>query len=259
MGSFGQIVQIPQPLIGFVGEPSRSGGGNPFIVSKQANANNAANISFGDVVMLLSDTTGGTYQQLADWLTKPAGGREFTATITLGSPTMTPTSLTGLAVGQWIQGIGILPGTKITAIGATTVTLSNNSTENGTYSTYFAADLGGIAVREVKTQATYPLTPGTQIIGYYKPNEFVGCEVQGGITVKCTVGAPRAGEPVYIRVALNAAIPAGVVGDLEATPDGLNTVMFSVGGTSTPDGVWKTGTLDMTNVCEMAILRRIAA
>lgn len=259
--SFGQVVPVIGTLIGFIGEPSRSGGGNPFIVSKQANANNAANINFGDVVMLLADQTGGTYQQLADWLTLPAGGFKFTATVVASSTTMTPTSLAGLAVGQWVwapKGT-LLPGTKITAIGSSTVTLSQAAEESATYTDFYAAALGGIAVREVKTQLGYPYTPGVQTVGYYQAGQYVGCMTEGAITVKCTVGTPQTGLPVYIRVALNSGVPAGLLGDLEAAPDNLNTVMFSAGGTATPDAEWKTGTQDTNGVTELTILRRIAA
>lgn len=55
-------------------------------------------------------------------------GANATATTTAGSPTITVTSASGLSVGQYVQGTGILPRTKISVISGTTITLSKAPT-----------------------------------------------------------------------------------------------------------------------------------
>jgi hypothetical protein len=77
----------------------------------------------------------------------------------------------------------------------------------------------GIAVREVKTTLTFPLPPGTAQVGYYAAGYI--CEVleRGNCVIKCLVGTPEAGYPVYLRVLANAAKTAGKVGYIEAAAD----------------------------------------
>jgi Protein of unknown function (DUF4054) len=64
------------------------------------------------------------------------GGSQFTVitatgTLAASSPTVTGIPTTGLAVGQLIAGSGIPGGTTIAALGANTVTLSQNATASG--------------------------------------------------------------------------------------------------------------------------------
>ena len=56
---------------------------------------------------------------------------QTTGTVTMGSPTVTVSSATGIVNGQTVTGIGIPNDTTIT-ISGTTVTLSNNATISGT-------------------------------------------------------------------------------------------------------------------------------
>jgi hypothetical protein len=76
--------------------------------------------------------------------------------------------------------------------------------------------------------------------------------VQGTINVSCNNGTPTAGGNVYIRVALNGAIPAGVIGDLEAVADGANTVLLT-------NFKWKTGFKEIDNTAQVTILARTIA
>jgi hypothetical protein len=80
----------------------------------------------------------------------------------------------------------------------------------------------GLAASNVNINPTYStvgtnnvLTPG----GVYTPASMMDGLVQGTINVSCNNGSPVAGGPVYLRVALNGAIPNGVVGGLEAVVD----------------------------------------
>ena len=58
MSSLGTVIPVLGLNFGFIGQVSRTGGGDPFIVSKQANSANAANINFGDVVVVLPTRQG---------------------------------------------------------------------------------------------------------------------------------------------------------------------------------------------------------
>ncbi len=81
---------------------------------------------------------------------------------------------------------------------------------------YFA----GFAVREVKTQLTYEagLQPGLLQAGYYSSGQMAEVLERGSGTVSLAVGTPKSQSQLYTRVVLNAAVPAGYVGDWEATP-----------------------------------------
>lgn len=259
MGTFGAVIPITGLNFGFVGQVSRTGGGDPFIVAKFANANNVNNISFGDTVMLLPDSTGGTYRQFADWQTN-GGGLAVTTNISNASATATPTSLAGLAPGMFVFGTGIPQGTFITAVNpiAGTITLSQNATATNASAALQYAYFAGIAVREVKTQLTYPITPGASLVGVYQPGQMTEVLVRGSITAKVNVGAPVANGPVYLRAKTNGAIPAGLLGDLEASPDGANNILLS-NVPAIADAYFKTGVLDANNVSEITLLSRISA
>lgn len=248
MGSFGSVIPVTGLNVGFLGQVSRTGGGDPFIVAKFANSLNANNISFGDALMLLPDATGGTYRQAADWISN-GGGFAFTAG-TASNTTVTPGSMNGLAVGMFIFGSGITAGSFITAVGSTTITISKAATATASGVAMTAAWFGGIAVRETKTQLTYPITPGTSLVGVYTPGQMCEALVRGSITAKINVGTPQAGLPVYMRFIANGGITAGIVGGLEAAADGTNNFLI-------PNCEFKTGVLDANNVSEITFLNRV--
>jgi len=110
----------------------------------------------------------------------------------------------------------------------------------------------GIATSNININSTYNvqgtndvLTPG----GQYLPASMCDLLVQGTINVYCPNGTPTAGSAVYIRVALNGAIPNGVVGSLEAAADGGNSVLY-------PNFKWKTGFLEVDGTAQVTILSR---
>lgn len=253
-GAFGAVIPVTGLNTGFLGQVSRTNSGEPCIVARLANALNTNNISFGDTVVLLPDATGGTYRQLADFIAN--GGVTAFGTVSTHTNTTIDTfsgGLAGLQVGMLVFGAGIAAGSYITAIGAASITLSQATTATANTVSLYIALFAGIAGREVKTQQTYPLPPGTSQIGIYKPGDM--CEVmvgRGSITVKIPVGTPFSNGQVYTRVALNGAIPAGLVGDLEAAPDGVNTIPLT-------SVVFKTGTIDANTVSEITFLNRILA
>jgi len=93
------------------------------------------------------------------------------------------------------------------------------------------------------------------VAGSYAPGTLAEVLEEGSITVNITVGTGIASQgPVFVRTALNGAIPAGIVGDLEAQADGGNTVSLATVGV-----VFRTGVLDGNNTAEITIRNRVAA
>lgn len=102
----------------------------------------------------------------------------------------------------------------------------------GLVAQYFA----GMAVREVKSQVTYPAgqTPGIQQVGYYANAQIAEVLERGSATILLSVGAPLAEAQLYTRVVLNAAVPAGFIGDWETNP--AATDLFSTTATAAAIG-----------------------
>ena len=260
MSSFGQVIPVIGTGLGFVGEVSRTGGGDPFIVSRLANVNNAKNINFGDVVVLLPDSIGGTVKQFADFQTVPAGFA-VTAATNSTSATVTPASMAGLYPGQSIVGPGIPAGTIITVVGASTITISKAATATAGAASLFVGLIYGIAVRETRTMLTYNPTAGgvasAGLIGSYPPGSYVSVLMRGSITVACPVGTPVVAQPAYIRSILNGGIAAGLVGDIEASADGTNTLAFNeLRGLA--NAFFKNGVIDANNLTELTFISRMA-
>lgn len=96
----------------------------------------------------------------------------------------------------------------------------------------------GIAASNVNINPTYN-TAGTNDAqtagGSYTPAAIMDGLVQGTINVSCNNGTPTAGGAVYLRTALNAAIPLGIVGGLEAVvdPNPLTTTTITTTSGST--------------------------
>lgn len=263
MSSFGQVIPVLGTGVGFLGEVSATGGADPYVISKQANVNNGANINFGDAVVILPDSAGGTCKQFADW--QANGGGFAVAGATASSVTFTPTSATlaGIAPGMFIFGSGIPAGTYVTAVNwaAGTITMSKAATTTVGSNTLYFVKFGGFAAREIKTMLGYnPQAGGTSggTLGYYTAGQYVGILTRGGIVVKTAVGTPVAEGPIYLRTILNGTIPAGIVGGLESNADGVNNVLLSdVVGVASAH--WKTGVLDANNLAELVLLNRVAA
>jgi hypothetical protein len=169
MSSFGGTIPVVALNLGFLGNVSRLG--ERVIAARQVLSTSTNPVSFGDAVVIVPDSTGGTYQNVKDYI---AGGGTFTA-----------------------------------------------------------AKFAGIAVRNVKTQLVYSALSNVQttLIGQYAQGNIAEALERGSVTVKINNGTPVSQNPVYIRTALDAAIPAGLVGGLEAVTD-ANPVATTMGTTS---------------------------
>jgi hypothetical protein len=103
-----------------------------------------------------------------------------------------------------------------------------------------AASVYGFLVR------AYPTESGTNAFGTTTPNTALVSDVMrlGYMTVKVTNGTPVKNGAVYTRTVLNGAIPAAVIGDVEAVADGTNTFVIP--------GAQFTGGMDANGNCEIS-------
>jgi hypothetical protein len=233
------------------------------------NPSDAFPIIFGDAIFGNTNATvsGGVYSATESLSTS------FTATtassITITGIANTATAYFGgpLVVGQLIVGPGIPSGATIASIvSATSITLSAAATASATITMTVLSPLLvpsnfiGVAVREVKTAETYytdgnPPGATSPVFGYYYQGQSCDGLERGSCSVLVRVGTGIApwGQ-VYLRVALNSAIPAGVVGGFEAQADASGTTGFNT--IALPTTQFTTGVLDSNNVAEISMLTR---
>lgn len=105
-----------------------------------------------------------------------------------------------------------------------------------------AAAFLGIASKEIKSAFDYT----NQGVGAYAPGEATSVFQRGSINVICQRGTPSYGGAVYLRITANASYPSAVVGGLEASADGDNTIQI-------PNCAWQGGA-DANGVAELRIL-----
>lgn len=190
---FGSTIPVTGLYNGFLGAGSRLG--DNIIAARQVLATTPNPINFGSSCVIVPDSTGGTYQSVADFI---AGGGTMTAAL-----------------------------------------------------------FAGVAHREVKTNVVYTALLQTQtpgLTGSYYPGSMAEVRERGSVAVACLVGTPVSQQPVYLRIALNSAFPAGVIGGFEAAADGSNTINLGTIGV-----VFRTGTIDSNFVTEITLKTRVAA
>lgn len=127
----------------------------------------------------------------------------------------------------------------------TAVTLTQDNKWTPVVDSTTAADIAGVAVREVVQANTFdPQSNPDYVAGM--PTDVM---VRGNCTVKCQRGTPKAGSAVYVRIKANATYNDAIVGGFEATADPTNTVQV-------PNIEWTTGAMDSNNMCEITIKSR---
>lgn len=168
--SFGQVIPVTGPNLGFPGTVSRFGerviAAREFVPITPAN-----NLLFGQAAVIIPNQQGGFYDSVTDFL-------------------------------GTVANIGLL------------------------YKAF-----AGFAVREVKTQLGFPYNPNTPLTGYYANGQMAEVLERGSMTVALAVGNPNSQDQVYVRTALNGAIAAGLVGDIETNPAASD--LFNVATTLT--------------------------
>lgn len=240
--SFGQVIPVTGPNIGFPGDISRQG--VPVVKARQVLPTTPNNLAFGAAAVLVSESIGGAnsqggfWQSVADFLTAPAV--TVNASTTNTSPIITVASAAGIVIGMAASGTGIGASAIVIAINGLAVTLSVASTATSstvvavtfaipsTNAQYILQAFAGFAVREVKTNLTYQAgqTPGLQSVGYYTPGERAEVMELGSMTVSVAYGTPIANAPVYLRLVANGSLSGTAVGDIEAANDVKATTTF---------------------------------
>jgi hypothetical protein len=229
MQTFGQVIPVLGPNVGFPGQWSRTA--DSIIVARPVNS--ATNLPFGAGAVLIGSATGGTFQSLADFLATATNAQNLQAYFagiavrnvkvmapysaltqspgtvvattasqaTIGQTTITVASATGIVIGQSVEGFGIAANTLVTGISGTTITISLPTT-------------GVLSTTNVTfTSVTAPA------VGYFATGLEGEVLVRSSITVLITNGTPQAGGAVYVRTVANASIAGTSVGDFEASND----------------------------------------
>lgn len=111
--------------------------------------------------------------------------------------------------------------------------------------TLTADNFAGVASKEIRTQLNYS---GQNEGGNYTDGDAASIFKRGAISVLCMNGNPAPGGDVYVRIALNPAIPISFVGSFDAAADGTNTVKLL-------NCVWKTDK-DANNIAELLVRTR---
>jgi len=154
-------------------------------------------------------------------------------------------------VGFYVIGPGVQLGTTITAIGATTLTLSMPTTT--AVSGYFnivspavnASNFAGICLREVKTGSGYYSSTGS---GAYAIGAPLDVLLKGSSSVNAPLVDPiYPGAPVYLQIAFAGMASSRPVGSFQTTPDGAYSIAL-------PTMQWNEGLIDSNNVAEISIL-----
>lgn len=125
------------------------------------------------------------------------------------------------------------------------VVLTNNNKWDNVVEGTTAAQIAGIAVREVVQANTFDPQSNPD----YMAETPCDVMVRGNCTVKCQRGTPKSGDAVYVRVKANATYQDAVVGGLEAIADSANTVQVT-------NIEWTTGVMDANGMAEITIKTR---
>lgn len=125
------------------------------------------------------------------------------------------------------------------------VVLTNDNKWDNVVEGTIAAQIAGIAVREVVQANTFDPQSNPD----YMAETPCDVMVRGNCTVKCQRGTPKSGDAVYVRVKANVTYQDAVVGGLEATADAENTVQVT-------NIEWTTGVMDANGMAEITIKTR---
>lgn len=242
--SFGGVVPVTGPLVGFLGNISRMGSERT-VVARPVLPTTATPLQFGEGAVNIGNSTNGNYQSLRDYLGANAANaqnlqRDFagvaarnvrtqgtylsygqtyatpintTGTASSGSTSLVVASATGIQIGQSVEGAGIQPGTLVTAVSGTTITLSPVTTA---------------ALSTTTVSFTTPIAG--PVVGSYPQGVEGEVLLRGSITVSIAAGSVVENAAVYIRTVANANIAGTFVGDFEAAAD-LATSAITIGTT----------------------------
>lgn len=232
MQSFGQVINVLGPNVGFPGQWSRTA--DSIIVAKPVLPTTATNLPFGSGAVNIPSATGGNFQSFADYLATATNAQNLQANFagiavrnvkvmqpysayaqsagsvvsttatqaTPGSTTIVVASATGIAVGQSVEGSGIQANTLVTGVSGTTITISLGTL---------------IAMSSVAVTFTNSTSP---TVGFFDKGLEGEVLVRSSIAVVVNgTGTPQSGNAVYIRTVANASVGGTSIGDFEAAQD----------------------------------------
>lgn len=257
--SLGSSIPVTGQYLGFPGTVSRSG---ERVITARPNAG-PSNINFGDLAVLVGDSTGGKWQSLADFLGTPAN------IPTLAGSVGTPGSALGIAVRQvklqltYPIGVpGASPQIGYFAAGEETEVLERGSiTVNmpvGTPITNAPVYCRLVANSAVPGSAVGDLEAAAEVVSNLTATDASGTTVTPSAMTGIKVGqlisglGIPAGTYVVSIGASTIVISQAVTSALSGAVVLSNTVML-------PDFVFRTGYLDGSGVAEITILRRRGA
>lgn len=249
--------------MGFPGSFARNG--ECIIEARPVNPGDAFPILFGDAVFGNTNATvaGGVYSATESLSTSFTATTASSTTITGIANTATAYFGTPLLVGMGLVGPGLASGTTIATIAsATSITISAAANASATVtltalSTLLTtANYMGVGVREVKTAEVYYTDgnpPGSNpAFGFYYQGQSCDVLMRGSCSAVARVVTGIAPwSQVYLRVALNPAIPAGVVGGFESQADAGQTAGFNT--IALPGTQFYSGVVDSNNVTEITM------
>jgi len=253
--SFGKVIPVTGLLNGFPGTPSRQG--VPVITSRRVLSTAAHAVSFGEAVVAISDTTGGTFQSI----------RDFVATLA-NIPLLT-TQFAGIAVREvkshLTYPVGVTPGTDVIgsyAVGAimdaleqgTVTVLITHGTPGSDGAVYArvaaSASLTATSVGDLEAAADTVSTTGTCASG-----TSLAVNSGTGIVAGQIVTGAGIADGTYV-----AAVSGTTVTLSQAVTSALSTTAVVFASTvKLPYVVFKTGSLDANGVAEILIKVRNAA
>lgn len=210
-------------------------------------------IRFSDPVFgyatLNATISGGLYRN-AQSLSASYKATSSSSTTLATPPTATLFNGSAAQIGMSVIGPGISPGTTVTAVGGSSLTLSApattsvTSTFNLTSPWLTPSAFAGVALREVKTASGYVSSTG---FGAYALGAQVDVLVKGSVSVVAPVSGIQPFGLVYLQIAVDVSAPAQTVGSYQSQPDGTYTILL-------PNCQWSEGLVDSNGVAEFTIL-----
>lgn len=277
MAPFGKVLPVIGLNLGFLGQMSRTG--ERVITARQLLSTTASPVLFGDPVVIIPDSTGGTYQGVPDFIT---GGGVLTPDLFAGvanrevkTQLVFPLTPGSAQVGQYNPGdmleagergsivVGCLVGTPVAEAPVYIRTALNGAFPAGVVGGFEAAADGAFVSAAVAGNTgngtvTGAAAGGSASIGgaysvtFTDATHFTVTDPNGRIVGKGTTGV------AFTSTGVNFTITAGgtpfVKGDAFTMTATMKTV--NLGGVGV---VFRTGVLDANNAVEITMKQRVAA
>lgn len=257
--TFGQNIPVTGPNIGFPGNVSRGAGADRVIVARPVNSAATNNLNFGEIAVEVSDSTGGTWRSLKDFIAASVANvsnavaqfagiavRNVKTTLTFAGSVAPGTLLTGYyAAGEMAE---VLERGSVPVI----VTYGTPQANQPVYGRIVAnASLTGTAVGDIEAAADTVSTTGTATSG------STALTVASGTGL--AVGQLVTGAGIAAGTYLASGSGTSWVLSAATTADLSTTALVFANTIQLPNVVFRTGVLDANNVAEITLKSRQAA